>query len=1246
MKFGHTLLTHQIPEWQGQYMDYKSLKKIVKAIHSREIELRNEDSNVDVFNDGQVKTNLANFFFQLDNNVEKVDEFYTKKYLDYEKRLKKISGAFPKNVDDIGDNEEYDELVDILLELRNCFRNLKWYAELNRRGFEKILKKLDKKAGTEKQQEYLKSKVYSSSFCDDTQLVNSLTKVNEFLNILASINEQHSAANNSNNHYKSSQNINNASNSTSSSISNFDITATLNDLNVSDLNKFPIPTSASPIMKAKSNIKKSNLDPYIEFILKDDVKSLEQKLTKEYMSPVLAPIKLLLSMLNKSTLELSHKCIDMLLRILPVLSDSGDVSARNFIHHHVIALGKKNSNRLNSEYYDVGTNNKADYNSSLFNTFGSDGVNSNDFSQGLLYIFQTLPEHLKFAILQKDNYKRTPLHYAAQYGLKDVTNIIIRFLKEWNLYNESIPLDDVSHWGDSENLTPLHLSILGKHPKTTETLVNSMSPDVSLSCPYLLHVATRMNTKGLLKSILGCKGIDINSFETNEFKETALYIACKHDLMDSVKALLAYGADTEIGEATFGWTPIFVAAANGFIDIINLLIEHGANIDIQDESGWTPREHAALRGHIEIIEKLTPPNYNPYDSLLPENKITSPKLSPRLIGNNSSNSSIHTVQANRIKTPEPTNDRIDLKILQHGNNSTQSLVLNGNSNNINTNNSSDTIVGNTYLRKGESTILVTIGTTDSRDITPALELNKIPLSKIHSTELDSALSIVIHTSCKSNDSVYSLPLPLDDNHGSSMDPIIFQCKGEDPLNTIIYFDIVPTFDIEVQNKDKGFHKKSDKILGRGVAILKNIHTPVGKGKRSLFNSAKIPILESHSMEVLGNIKFETLIVKSFEDHFNIPANADIYWKSLVHPRLIGHRGNGMNQRDKKSLQLGENTVESFIAAASLGAQYVEFDVQLTKDDIPVIYHDFIIAESGIDIPMNSLTLEQFMHLNLSKDNKGRDVRERRVKDDSYIPQRSRSRSISYNNGGSNNSNGGSNTHNYKEGNDEKWKDKYDIEVENMHERMKLTKTWKDKEFKANIRGSSIASSFTTLEELFIKLPPTVGFNIELKYPMLDESETFDIGQVSPELNHFCDVILEKVYSKYNGRNVIFSSFHPDICMIMTMKQPSFPVLFLTESGVEKMADIRASSLQNAIRFAKTWKLFGIVSHAVPFIHCPRLASVVKASGLACFTYGSANNDPINAKLEIAAGVDAVIVDSVLAVRKELTKFDEGKQKRG
>lgn len=34
------------------------------------------------------------------------------------------------------------------------------------------------------------------------------------------------------------------------------------------------------------------------------------------------------------------------------------------------------------------------------------------------------------------------------------------------------------------------------------------------------------------------------------------------------------------------------------------------------------------------------------------------------------------------------------------------------------------------------------------------------------------------------------------------------------------------------------------------------------------------------------------------------------------------------------------------------------DVQLTKDHVPVIYHDFLVAETGIDAPVHTMTLDQ------------------------------------------------------------------------------------------------------------------------------------------------------------------------------------------------------------------------------------------------------------------------------------------------
>jgi glycerophosphoryl diester phosphodiesterase len=53
--------------------------------------------------------------------------------------------------------------------------------------------------------------------------------------------------------------------------------------------------------------------------------------------------------------------------------------------------------------------------------------------------------------------------------------------------------------------------------------------------------------------------------------------------------------------------------------------------------------------------------------------------------------------------------------------------------------------------------------------------------------------------------------------------------------------------------------------------------------------------------------------------------------ALVIPRLIGHRGAKANAP--------ENTLAAFRQAREEGATWVEFDVRLTKDDVPVVIHD-------------------------------------------------------------------------------------------------------------------------------------------------------------------------------------------------------------------------------------------------------------------------------------------------------------------
>lgn len=135
-----------------------------------------------------------------------------------------------------------------------------------------------------------------------------------------------------------------------------------------------------------------------------------------------------------------------------------------------------------------------------------------------------------------------------------------------------------------------------------------------------------------------------------------------------------------------------------------------------------------------------------------------------------------------------------------------------------------------------------------------------------------------------------------------------------------------------------------------------------------------------------------------------------------------------------------------------------------------------------------------------------------------------------------------------------------------------------------------------------------------EYPMLYESEQEEMDTYAVELNSFVDTVLNKVYEQPHGRNMIFSSFNPDVCLLLSFKQPSIPVLFLTDAGSSPIGDIRASSLQEAVRFASRWNLLGVVTQAECLVLCPRLIRVVKESGLVCVSYGTLNNDTHQVKV--------------------------------
>ena len=73
------------------------------------------------------------------------------------------------------------------------------------------------------------------------------------------------------------------------------------------------------------------------------------------------------------------------------------------------------------------------------------------------------------------------------------------------------------------------------------------------------------------------------------------------------------------------------------------------------------------------------------------------------------------------------------------------------------------------------------------------------------------------------------------------------------------------------------------------------------------------------------------------------------------PILIAHRGG--------SLEAPENTMASFRHAISIGMRYVELDVQMTRDGVPVVLHDPTLDRTtGGTGPVREVTLADLEHV--------------------------------------------------------------------------------------------------------------------------------------------------------------------------------------------------------------------------------------------------------------------------------------------
>ncbi|KAJ3049678.1 Glycerophosphocholine phosphodiesterase [Rhizophlyctis rosea] len=469
-----------------------------------------------------------------------------------------------------------------------------------------------------------------------------------------------------------------------------------------------------------------------------------------------------------------------------------------------------------------------------------------------------------------------------------------------------------------------------------------------------------------------------------------------------------------------------------------------------------------------------------------------------------------------------------------------------------------------------SMIQVHLGSLDSR-----VQVAPIQLDERYAPASTGVGTYVLSLSARGAEGqtkLFELPLIT-----SVVEPVQFYAT--DFKNVTLEFEVRPAY----------LADKRTQVVGKASVLLSTAKTSLWQERTPLGGSIEAPIVAAGSLDIIGRVLFEFIVIKPFV-HRNFEASGGRVWKQIT-TKVVGHRGLGMNKAaqvdsNKGHLTLGENTLLSFITAGALGAEYVEFDL------VPVLYHDFTVWETGYPIPVSMLTLRQFLSLHPNEapaTNYGRQGLER--------VRRSKSLTGPL----------------------------------NMMRRMSVTQAptqtsaWPTK---GNAEGT-IQLPHATLEEALKKVPEKVGFNIEVKYPNLEEAEMEDLHSI--EINVFVDKILEVVFEQAKGRNIYFSSFHPEVCWMLSLKQNQYPVFFLTEGGSSSTYDVRCNSLIEAARFASRSGCLGIVTQVAPIIEAPNLVRAIRESGLLLFTYGSMNNLVENVKLQKAYGVDAVIVDKVRQV---------------
>ena len=160
--------------------------------------------------------------------------------------------------------------------------------------------------------------------------------------------------------------------------------------------------------------------------------------------------------------------------------------------------------------------------------------------------------------------------------------------------------------------TPLRAAVIQGHEVLVRMLINQ-GADVNLrykaESDSVLHLALRSGNNAIFKLLLDA-GAEMNI--VTRYKQHVLILACGHGDATLVELLLASGVDVSVsGTKRYNYqipyeeaTPLHAACANSHLHVVELLVDHGADIEKTNESSATPLIAAVRANDLTVIRSL------------------------------------------------------------------------------------------------------------------------------------------------------------------------------------------------------------------------------------------------------------------------------------------------------------------------------------------------------------------------------------------------------------------------------------------------------------------------------------------------------------------------------------------------------------------------------------------------------------------------------------------------------------------